>query len=204
MQPADAVVEIGDPPRVAAADDHGGRIAAGGTGGGNLRTHLLRFDDLLAGQVTAPLRAALVFELDRGCAGRFQFQHAVGDLFRSAKPGVGIDDERNLNGRGEQPGLGHELVEREDANVGHAEHTGREGRPGEIDRLETLPLDELGGQGDRRAGDRKRALAGKPAERRATGGQRPRVGGKRHRWYPADGSDGSSGRPTGRAAESSL
>jgi len=94
-------------------------------------------------------------------AGRFQLEHAAGDLLGAAKAEVFIDDDRNLHRRRNDSRLLDELVERNKADVGHAESAPAErAGAGKIRGFEPLPLDqsrptsrERTGNDDRGGGD---------------------------------------------------
>ena len=135
--------------------------------------------------MAAPLGPALVLELDRRGTGLLEPPHAVGHRVGAAEARVGIDDQRDFDRGSEEPRLGLELVEREDADVGHAEDARRKRSPREIDGLEPLALDEFRGQRDRSAGNRHHAIGDEPAQDGAAGTGGKRVGRGGHRWYPA-------------------
>jgi hypothetical protein len=98
---------------------------AAGTGGGDLLGHLDGIDDLLAGEVAAPLvGAALVLELDGSRPGGLQQPDGHLDLTGAAEAGVGVDDDGDRHGAGQDSRLLDELIPREQADVGYPERSG--------------------------------------------------------------------------------
>ena len=61
----------------------------------------------------------LVLELDRGGAGLLEQPHGRGDLVRAAEAGIGVDDNGDRDGAGQDSRLLDELVPRKEPNVGH-------------------------------------------------------------------------------------
>ena len=115
--------------------------------------------------MAASLWPPLVLELDGGGSCLLQPQHTFSHGVGPAEARVGVDDERERRGRGDHPRLLHQLVERDDADIGHAKHARRQGRARQVGGLKTLPLDEPRRQRDRRPGDRDRRLADTAAKR---------------------------------------
>ena len=170
------VIEARHPAGIAAGDDHGVGIAAPGPGCGHLLRHLAHRHDLLAGQMAAALRAPrpaggplLILQLDRRRSRRLEDADTLFHFPRATEAGVGIDNEGDIGGRRKDPGVGSELVERDQADVGDRMHAGREDRAGEVHRLEALPLDQLGHQRQRCPGDRYGLLTDEPAKNRRLG-----------------------------------
>jgi hypothetical protein len=104
--------------------------------------------------------SAAVLELDRRGSRLLEQPHGLGHLVGPAEAGVGIDHERERRGPGEHARLLDELVTGEQADVGHAEGSGREGGTREIHGVEALLLDELGGQRERHTDDAERFRRG--------------------------------------------
>ena len=105
LRPAHGVVEAVHAAGVGAGDDDEVRVAPGGDGGADLRRHLLRLDQRLAGQMPAPLRHLLVFEVNPGDAGRLEQPHRALDVQRFAEAGVGVAEQRQRRGLRDQLGL---------------------------------------------------------------------------------------------------
>ena len=70
---------------------------AGVDGGWSVRANVFDVDDLLACEVTAPLRERLVLELDRGDAGALVLADRPDHVDRRAVAGVGVRDQRNFS-----------------------------------------------------------------------------------------------------------
>ena len=126
--------------------------------------------------MATPLRAPrpaggtlLILQLDGRRARRLEDADTLFHFPRATETGVGIDDEGKVGRRREDPGVGSELVERDQADVGDSMHAGREDRAREIHRLEALPLDQLGDQCQRRPRDGDGLLGDDPAEDRRLG-----------------------------------
>ena len=186
VEACQGVIEARHPAGIAAGDDHGVGIAAAGPGCGHLLHHLAHRHDLLAGQMATPLRAPrpaggplLILQLDRRRARRLEDADTLLDLPRATEAGVGIDDEGDVGGRRKDPGVGSELVERDQADVGDRMHAGREDRAGEVHRLEPLPLDQLGHERQRRPRDGDGLLTDEPAKNRRLGQAGSAAGGRR-------------------------
>ena len=136
--------------------------------------------------MATPLRAPrpaggplLILQLDRRRARRLEDADTLLDLPRATEAGVGIDDEGDVGGRRKDPGVGSELVERDQADVGDRMHAGREDRAGEVHRLEPLPLDQLGHECQRRPRDGDGLLTDEPAKNRRLGQAGSAAGGRR-------------------------
>ena len=70
----------------------------------------------------------LVFDLNRGGAGRFQFADGPLDVDRLAESGVGIDDQRDRDASRKPGRLLGQFGEREQADIGHRQFAGRKSR----------------------------------------------------------------------------
>ena len=107
-------------------------------------------DERFARKMAAALGQLLVFQLDRGRAGRFQLDDRSLDVQRLAEARIGIDDHREVDAPCQIGRVLGQFAEREQADVGQAQDAGREDRAGEIHRLEPGLLDQPRGQGVRR------------------------------------------------------
>ena len=114
--------------------------------------------------MTAALGKPLVFELHGGCAGRFELDDRSLDVEGLAKSCVGIDDERQGTGAGEEGCFLDKLREREQADVGEGENTGGEGRAREVHGVVAALLDEAGEECTGGAGDRDGGVVDELAE----------------------------------------
>ena len=80
--------------------------------------HLSGWHQRFSDEVPAAFGEPLVFKLNGGGAGGFQFTDGPLDVQRFAESRVGIDDHRYVNGTCEPRGLLGQLGEREQADVG--------------------------------------------------------------------------------------
>ena len=76
-------------------DDHA--LAARIHSRAHLADHLVRRDELLAGEMAAAFRRVLVLDLNGACAGLLQRPHRVRNVDRIAEAGVRVDDQRQVD-----------------------------------------------------------------------------------------------------------
>ena len=115
-----------DATRVAAGDQHevGVEFAPHLVAGAQLADHLLHRYHLLAGDMSAALGRDLVFDVDRSGTGADEVFHGPHRVDRVAEAGIRIGDDRDRHGACDVAGDHHDLVEREQADVGLAEQRG--------------------------------------------------------------------------------
>jgi hypothetical protein len=87
----------------------------------HLAHHLPGGDNLLAGEVTAPLRRHLVLDLDRGRPCAFKPAHRAGHGDRVPEAGVRIDDQGEVHHVGDRGDLITQLGQPCEADVRNAE-----------------------------------------------------------------------------------
>ena len=127
-------------------------------GGPQLADHLVGADQQLAAHVPALLGHDLVLELDPGDAGLLVELHGADDVDRVAVAGVGVGDDRDVDGGDDPAGVVDHLRARQQTHVGAADQRGRRPEAGHVDRVEAGLLDQPGAQrvvgarGDQRRG----------------------------------------------------
>src|SRR5262249_13930874 len=98
------LAEIFDRARVSPGDDHEVRVTSRRDSGFDFSDHFFCWNERFAGEMTATFRELLIFDMTASEPGLFQFLDRPGYIWHSAKPGIRIDNGRNLNGRGDIAG----------------------------------------------------------------------------------------------------
>src|SRR5205085_7231156 len=111
-------VEAVDAAGVAAGDDDETWVALRGDRGPDLRGHRRRLNQALAGQMPAPFRQNLVFEMNPRGPGRLKQSNGPLYIQCFAEAGVGIAQERQAGRLSDKPGLLDELGQSNEADVG--------------------------------------------------------------------------------------
>ena len=117
--------------------------------------------------MAAAFRQPLIFDLDRGGAGRFQFADSPLDVDRLAESGVGIDDQGNLHAAGHPSRLGGKFREREQPDVGQRKSTRGKRRSRKVNRVVAGLFDEPCAERVERPWDLNRGLGHRLAEQLA-------------------------------------
>ena len=106
---------------------------------------------LLAREKAALFRKDLVLQVDGGHPGGFVFPHRAPHIERVAVARIRVADDRNADGVGDIPGVGHHFGHRQQAHIGEAALGGRAG-PGHIHGAVAHILGNAGVQGVERKG----------------------------------------------------
>ena len=146
--------------RVGARHDHELRVGAAIHRGLDAVDHLVGGDQCLAGAVAAALRLHLVLEVAAGRARADQVRNGARDVEGRAPAGVGIDQQRQVAGRGDAADVLADVVQAGDAEVRQAERGVRDARAGEVEGAEAGALGEQRAEGIDGADDLQRSLVG--------------------------------------------
>ena len=152
--PLDRGVEPRRTARVGARDDDEPLVPPRIGGGSELPLHLLAGNQLLALNVAAALRVHLVFEVDSRDPRRLELLHRANDVDRVAISGVRVGDDGNRHRLGEVVRHHRHLPHGEEADVGLPEQGVGDPGAGHVDGRESRLLDEPGGEGVPRSGNR--------------------------------------------------
>ncbi len=160
----DRFVEAEHGARVGARDDDEVGIVPRGDGGADLGEKLVERNDRLVVEVAALLREALVLDVQAGDAAPLVFAHRTGRIELVAVAGIGIGDDRHIDGGGDPAGIVRHLRHGDEPVVGIAERR-RGAGAGHVDGIEAglrdgARGDAVIGAGRDRVGRRAAAVPG--------------------------------------------
>ena len=113
----------------------------------DLLDHLGLLDHGLPGKVAASLREHLVLKLNAAGARLLELLDRARHIDCVAEPGIGIHQERQIDHVPDGAGTVDQLLERHQADIGHAEVRVGDTRAGDIDAVETQFGDDSCRQG---------------------------------------------------------